>query len=342
MTLFNKVFALLKKVDQKLPIQKTISQPLLPKMEDIPRVNLLQFDYVIFELETLNTTKHNLCSVAIVALKNAKVVARKQWYVRPVSYEGVEQYCQKHHIKPKTLKKAKSFPKVWEELFPFVENQHLVANKMIFELEILKATLIYHDIKIPRFKTTCIYKTAQRTWGLPDFRLSTLKNYLGFKVTKYRNSLTTADACAKVFIYMIKHDLLVSKSQSKNPIKKSVKAIEKVKEIETPKLAKAIVAIEVPKQVNLFCGKNIAVSGSFQHFNQLTIKHKLKEIGANFVKNVTSKTAFLIEGQHNTNEKNPKRIDAFTYNVKIINEEQFLTILARQNSFQEIERLTYN
>ncbi len=307
MTLINKVFALLKKVESKTSFEKQIvvSTTLTEKPKSY------EFDYVVFDVKTANLALDSIFSIAIIAIKDNKIVEKKHWYVRPNPFNINPIYYQSPYFSKQILEDADSFAEVWEELNPYISNQKLVAHFIDFNIGALKSALNNANLPIPSFATYCTYLNSKKTWIFPDFQLPTLAKHLHLKVKK-GNVFKDAYLCANVFLKLKKtKDKLVFIS----PI--NVQQSKCIKLGASPLL-----------------GKNIAVAGAFQHFKQYEIKEKIRALGGIHVKNVTQKTNFLIIGSIQTNEICPKRIDAQTFKVKIINEEQFLALLSSQNDFQ--------
>ncbi|MBB6005291.1 BRCT domain-containing protein [Arcicella rosea] len=307
MTFLDKVFALLKKVESKTSLEKPIvvSNTLTEKPKSY------EFDYVVFDLKTANVQLNSIFSIAIIAIKNDKILEKKHWYVRPNPFDINPVYYQSPYFSKQILEDAGSFAEIWEELNPYISNQKLVAHFIDFNIGALKSALNHANLPIPSFSTYCTYLNSKKTWVLPDFQLTTLAKHLHLTVKK-GNVFKDAYLCANVF-------LKLKKAKDKLVFNNSIN----VQQSKCIKLG-----------ASPLLGKNIAVAGAFQYFKHYEIKEKIRALGGIYVKNITAKTDFFIAGETAANEVCPKKVDASTHKVKIINEEQFLALLASQNDFQ--------
>ncbi|MEA5428441.1 exonuclease domain-containing protein [Arcicella lustrica] len=313
MKILDKVFSVLKKVDNKTPLAQQVSATKVPKVKAISAPHNFDFDYVVLDIKTANLQPKSIFSVAIVALKNDKVVDKRHWFVRPNPFNINPIYFQNSNFSRQDLEVANSFSEVWQELNPYIINQKIVAHFADFNIGALKSALCSAQLLVPKFTTFCTYLNAKKTWGFPDFQLHSLADYLHLKV-RGGEMLKDVDLCTRIFLKLKKENgELIFNNKS-----------------ETPK------STVVTLNSNSFLGRNIAVAGAFQHFKHYEIKEKIRALGGIHVKNVTHKTNFLIIGSIQANEICPKRIDAQTFKVKIINEEQFLALLASQHDFQEV------
>ncbi len=304
MTLFNKVFALLKKVEPKTSLEKQIvvSNSLTTNSTEKPKS--YEFDYVVLDVKTANVALDSIFSIAIIAIKNNKIVEKKHWNVRPNPFNINPIYYQSPYFSKQILEDADSFSEVWEELNPYISNQKIVAHFIDFNIGALKSALNNAHLPIPPFATYCTYLNSKKTWVFPDFQLPTLAKHLRLKVKK-RNVFKDVYLCGNVFL--------------------------KLKKVKDKVVFISPIHVQQSKCIKLgaspFLGRNIAVTGAFQYFKHYEIKEKIRALGGIYVKNVTAKTNYLIVGETSANEICPKKIDAITYGVKTLNEEQFTKFL---------------
>lgn len=311
MKILEKVFSALKKVDNKTALSQQVSVTKLPKVKAISTPHNFDFDYVVLDIKTANLQPKSIFSVAIVALKNDKIVEKRHWFVRPNPFNINPIYFQNSNFSRQDLADANSFAEVWQELNPYIINQKIVAHFADFNIGALKSALCSAKLLVPTFTTFCTYLNAKKTWVFPDFQLHSLADNLYLKA-RGGEMLKDVDLCTGIFLKLKKEKAELIFNNKSETTKGNV----------------------VTLNSNSFFGRNIAVAGAFQHFIHYEIKEKIRALGGIHVKNVTPKTNFLILGSIQANEICPKRIDAQTFKVKIINEEQFLALLSSQNDLQ--------
>ena len=87
---------------------------------------------------------------------------------------------------------------------------------------------------------------------------------------------------------------------------------------------------EKPDQI--FAGQVWAVTGSFEHFNPRSLAlRELEKRGARTVSSITGKTTHLLAGQGGGG----KRSTALSLGVKIVSEDEFLSLLSQGEKKEE-------
>ncbi|MBP6429341.1 MAG: 3'-5' exonuclease [Bacteroidales bacterium] len=156
-------------------------------------------DFVAIDFETADPT--HPCSLGIAVVEDSKIVLVKQWLIKPACYPYFHFYAQKiHGITKEDVKFEPDFGELWSEIKPYLENKTLVAHNAAFDVGILKKTLQFYELPVPKFKSFCSYLTARIAWK------DTKKASLDFLCEQeniefeHHNADSDAYACARLFL----------------------------------------------------------------------------------------------------------------------------------------------
>jgi len=156
-------------------------------------------DFVAIDFETADPT--HPCSLGIAVVEDSKIVLVKQWLIKPACYPYFHFYAQKiHGIKKEDVEFEPNFGELWDEIKPFIENKTLVAHNAAFDIGILKKTLQFYKLPVPKFKSFCSYLTARIAWkDSKKASLDFLCEQENIEFT-HHNADSDAYACAKLFL----------------------------------------------------------------------------------------------------------------------------------------------
>lgn len=156
-------------------------------------------DFVALDFETADPT--HPCSLGIAVVEDSQITLVKHWLIKPACYPYFHFYAQKiHGIKKEDVEFMPNFGQLWQEIKPFIENNTLVAHNAAFDISILKKTLQFYKIPVPKFNYFCSYLTARIAWK--DTKKASLdylceQEHIEFK---HHNADSDAYACAKLFL----------------------------------------------------------------------------------------------------------------------------------------------
>jgi len=156
-------------------------------------------DFVAIDFETADPT--HPCSLGIAVVEDSKIILVKQWLIKPACYPYFHFYAQKiHGIKKKDVEFEPNFGELWPEIRPYLEDKILVAHNASFDINVLKNTLKFYNLPLPKFKHFCSYKTARIVWkDTKKASLDFLCEQENIEFT-HHNADSDAYACAKLFL----------------------------------------------------------------------------------------------------------------------------------------------
>ncbi|MDR0970845.1 MAG: 3'-5' exonuclease [Bacteroidales bacterium] len=179
-------------------------------------------DFVAIDFETADP--NNPCSLGIAQVENSEVTLVKQWLIKPACYPYFHFYSQKiHKITKEDVQFQPEFDKLWVEIAPFISNRTLVAHNAAFDISVLKKTLQYYKIPIPKFNYFCSYLTARLAWkDNQKYSLDFLCNQEKINLTHHRAD-SDAYGCAQIFL----RELQILNISNLNELKKISKKVER-------------------------------------------------------------------------------------------------------------------
>ncbi|MEO6883247.1 MAG: 3'-5' exonuclease [Bacteroidia bacterium] len=155
--------------------------------------------FTAIDFETAQGKRWSICQIGLVRVENGIIKNKISILVQPPTNYYWDRFIDIHGITPEQTANAPTFDKIWEQVKPFIENQHVVAhNGFAFDFHCLKQTLAYYDLAEPKFKGHCTY----RIFG----------NNLADLCEKYKiplnhhDALSDAMACAKLFKLHLEED----------------------------------------------------------------------------------------------------------------------------------------
>ncbi|MDR1006756.1 MAG: 3'-5' exonuclease [Bacteroidales bacterium] len=157
------------------------------------------FDFVAIDFETAD--KYIPCSLGLVVVRNSHIECVKNWLIKPVCFPYFHFYAQRiHGIHKEDVEFKPCFDELWEEIKPFVENTTLVAHNALFDINVLRKTLLHYHLPKPRSNYFCSYQIARKVWtNQTKYSLDFLCNQQNI-VFEHHKSDQDAVACAKLFL----------------------------------------------------------------------------------------------------------------------------------------------
>ena len=161
-------------------------------------------DFVAIDFETATSGAGSICSMGICSVTDNKVTKTKEILIKPVPFEFNEYNIKIHNITPEMVIDKPTFDKVWQEIFPFLNDRIVVAHNAEFDVGALLSTLDLFGIEFPTFDYLCTVKLSQKAYPeLQSHKLNNLANAIGIDFSHHRAG-DDAYACAMVLIKIIK------------------------------------------------------------------------------------------------------------------------------------------
>ena len=149
-------------------------------------------DYLVFDLETPNLTNTSISSVALLLVRNNKIVESISQLINPETYFD-DYNIRLTHIKPDDVKDCPSFDEYWPEIKSYFTDNIIVGHNVTFDLLVLSKVLDYYGLDIPEFDYCCTLRLSRKNFDLHSYRLPDVSAHLNFK---YNPHIAIEDASA--------------------------------------------------------------------------------------------------------------------------------------------------
>ena len=148
--------------------------------------------FTAIDFETATGRRSSICQVGIVRVENGSMREKISILVQPPNNYYWDSFIDIHGITPEMTMNAPRFHLIWKQIFPFIENQHVVAhNGFAFDFQCLKQTLEHYKLSAPNYTGHCTYKLYGESLS------SLCKKY---NITlNHHDALSDAMACAELF-----------------------------------------------------------------------------------------------------------------------------------------------
>ncbi|MDF2865345.1 MAG: hypothetical protein K0R72_154 [Clostridia bacterium] len=186
--------------------------------------------YTVIDIETPNSNNDSICSIAIIKVVDDNIIFENEFLVNPEDI--FDEFNMKlHGINKSTVKHAKTFDKVWEEISIHFTNGIIVGHNVRFDLNVICKTLSRYAVSIPEFFyiDTCIL-SRQIYKKILDYKLNTVCSYLNIDLINHHNAGCDTKACYEIFKriqseYCISDDDISKYSFDNSYAKKATKPI---------------------------------------------------------------------------------------------------------------------
>ena len=155
-------------------------------------------DFVSIDFEITNRFRTSACSLGITTVKNNAISGSKSWLIHPVPFEFDPFFTWVHHISADMVVDAPTFDELWDEIFPLLQNQLVVAHNASFDISVLRRTAEHFNLLLPEFDILCTYRLSQQMLhGLPSYRLDEVCDALNISLDHHQAE-SDALASAKI------------------------------------------------------------------------------------------------------------------------------------------------
>ncbi|MEA3320956.1 MAG: exonuclease domain-containing protein [Bacillota bacterium] len=166
-------------------------------------------NFIAFDFETANSSRHSICSVGMVIVKEGKIVDSIYQLINPEEeFDGFN--ISIHHITPHDVKNSPTFDVFYNSIRDKIDNQLMVAHYLAFDGYALRDNLTKYEIHPCSNQLLCTYQLSKRLLrGEPSYSLDTLCQYYGIELTNHHHALADAKACAELMLKLTdEHELL--------------------------------------------------------------------------------------------------------------------------------------
>lgn len=311
----------------------------------------MDFDFIAIDFETANNKMNSACALGIVAVKNLEIIETEYFLICPPSEIFDDSCIAIHGITYDEVIHKPKFSELWSQIKKYFDGNYIIAHNVRFDMSVLKNSLIEYNLEIPDFKYLCsipISTKACSGLGIGN-SLKERTQYFGIVLNNHHNALEDATACAQLVIETVKRcrkksfrsfikvysSIKVKEFKDLKPQEylKGKKRFEKISISEI-----AATTEDICKTHSLF-GKSMVFTGELSTMERKAAMQKAVNAGAILKSGVSRKTDYLVvgaqdksivgdDGLSSKEEKAYKLIDE-GYDIKIINEEEFITLLKK-------------
>ena len=293
---------------------KKRSKPRQPKSFDNKKV-----EFIAIDVETAIGKRWSICQIGLAIVENGKVKEIITELIQPSNNEYSDMNIKIHGITSEMTKDRPTFPAIWENIYPIIENKKLVAHSAEFDINCLRQTLDYYNIEIPNFKYDCTFKkTGQKLdEACASFNIS---------LDNHHNAGCDAEACAKLYIKVldgVEPDFSKVKSKPRFKTISNFNGHDKLQgNVLKPDLENA-------DKNSPFYNKKIVFTGVLENMNRQAAADIVRQMGADIDTSISKRTNFVITGE----DPGPSKINKIIqYNnegcsIRILYEKDFLKMI---------------
>lgn len=160
--------------------------------------------YTAFDVETPNGKGDAICQIGLVVAEGDDIILAQCFLVDPQTWFD-PTHISIHHITPRMVEDAPTFPEVWTEIAPYFSDTVLLAHNARFDLGVLSATLKRYGLPVPETPYCCTYRMAQRRFPRTlygSYKLRTLAAAYDIPLEQHHDALCDAKACFELFRWL--------------------------------------------------------------------------------------------------------------------------------------------
>lgn len=309
--------------------------------------NVFKYEYTAIDFETANNNMYSACSVGLVAVSDLKIVKTDYFLIKPPTDHFRHEHVDVHGLTFDDVKASPSFDTVYQSIHDYITNsKYIIAHNAQFDMSVLYECLKFNDMPAPEFMyIDSANLTAQVRCDCGN-SLSDCANFFNVDLSEHHNALKDAEACALIVIEAIKKSGLHSlddfvayypkvKTRLFSELK-STGTMRKSTHFNRVKPSDVVAATSTFDENHVLYGKNCVFTGELQTIDRKDAMQKVVDAGGVVKSSVSTKTNYLIVGKQDkkivgedglsTKEEKAYALIAKGIDIKILNEEQFLSI----------------
>ena len=123
-------------------------------------------NFVAIDFETANRFWSSACEIGLVVVEDGRVVDTYRRLIRPTPNTFDSGNIRIHNITPAMVAAEPTFAELYDELLPYLADQHLVAHNASFDMGVLRASARLYGLPEPSLTYSCTVQLARKVW--PD------------------------------------------------------------------------------------------------------------------------------------------------------------------------------
>ena len=263
---------------------------------------------VALDLETATSVKSSICQIGITEVINGVPQESKSWFVQPEGNEYDFMNIAVHGITPEDTKDSPSFPEVWKEVQPYLQNKIVVAHYTGFDMNALRDAFNKYGMEYPTFDYFCTFRIAKYiVKGCYSYSLGIVCDHLGIDFGIHHRADSDSMGCALLLLKCLEMDgstfedleakYNFHRGKFAPGIFEAHHAIEKPGVSYNEFIKSLNIDPSTIDESNYFFGKSVCFTGTCQYGVRKQLLQKVAEIGGIPTNDVTTKTDILVVGQ---------------------------------------------
>ena len=268
-------------------------------------------NFVAIDLETATSAKSSICQIGITEVINGELQSPKSWLVQPEGNFYDSMNICIHGITPEDTKNSPSFPEVWKDVLPYLQDKIVVAHNTSFDMYALRDAFDKYGIEYPTFDYFCTLRIARYIiTGCYSYSLDIVLNHLGIEFEHHHRADSDSMGCAKLLLKCLETDnstledlegkyhfnrgqfapnVFTAHLQNKKQYSSQYQYKNIIKDLEEHP--------ELIDEGNYFYGKTVCFTGKTQYAVRRVLLQMVKNIGGIPTNSVTNETDVLVVGQ---------------------------------------------
>lgn len=299
--------------------------------------------FIAIDLETATSERSSICQIGITEVIDGKICKTKSWLVQPEGNRYDSMNIWIHGITPSDTKNSPTFPDVWKEVQPYLQNKIVVAHNTSFDMYALKNAFDKYGMEYPTFDYYCTLRIARYTIkGCYSYSLDVVLNHLGINMGQHHKADSDSRACAMLLLKCLEMDgSTLDDLESKYDFHRGCFAPNKFKaHLKNEKVYKYKSIIEsletntdLLDENNYFFGKSVCFTGTCKYGVRKDLLQKIKDVGGIPMDSVTKDTNVLVVGQQDyrvvgedgmsSKQKKALKLLEKGYDIEILSETEF-------------------
>lgn len=159
-------------------------------------------DWVAIDFETATSSRASACALAVVVVRDAEIVARRSWLIRPPANAYSFHNTRVHGMSARHTASAPPFAEVWPEIAPHLDRGLVLAHNAAFDMGVLRAELDAIGVEHPALDYLCTVALARRHYThLGSHRLPVVADRCGVPLV-HHDPASDAQAAAMIALRM--------------------------------------------------------------------------------------------------------------------------------------------
>ena len=178
-----------------MPVFLPVWQPLTDQFGILLTMN----DFITIDFETGDYSPESAISVGLVKYRNYQPIGSYYSLIRPPKLYIRPDFTDIHGLTVDDISDAPDFAYLWKnEMKGFIGKTMLAAHNASFDMKVLKATLEYYELPVPKLPYFCTLNLSRHAWPkLESHALTALAKNFEI-VYNAHNALDDAYTCGKL------------------------------------------------------------------------------------------------------------------------------------------------